>query len=119
MSLTAKRAGDYSMQDVLELQADVDKDAFCAAWEQLWAWNQDVPPAIEQCVHDLFAKQARARPNAPAIFAWDGELTYGELDALSTKLAGHLTQLGVKPEDVVPLCFEKSMWTLVAHASRP
>ncbi|KAE8853289.1 hypothetical protein HRS9122_00281 [Pyrenophora teres f. teres] len=168
------------MQDVLELQADVDKDAFCAAWEQaivagrytssgdvvptiatvpvrvrvqsdqtifaflqdlqqqatdmiayeqmglqriakmgsedrqqLWAWNQDVPPAIEQCVHDLFAKQARARPNAPAIFAWDGELTYGELDALSTKLAGHLTQLGVKPEDVVPLCFEKSMWTLL------
>ncbi|KAK1912672.1 hypothetical protein P3342_004608 [Pyrenophora teres f. teres] len=82
--------------------------------QQLWAWNQNVPPAIERCVHDLFTEQAKARPHAPAICAWDGELTYGELDALSSKLAGHLTQLGVKPEDMVPLCFEKSMWTVVA-----
>ncbi|KAK1912701.1 hypothetical protein P3342_004637 [Pyrenophora teres f. teres] len=82
--------------------------------QQLWAWNQNVPPAIERCIHDLFTEQARARPDAPAIAAWDGELTYGELDALSSKLAGHLVQLGVKPEDVVPLCFEKSMWTVVA-----
>ncbi|CAA9959565.1 hypothetical protein PTMSG1_02982 [Pyrenophora teres f. maculata] len=82
--------------------------------EQLWAWNQDVPPAIDRCLHDLFTEQATARPDAPALFAWDGELTYGELDALSTKLAGHLNQLGVKPEDMVPLCFEKSMWTVVA-----
>ncbi|KAE8873303.1 hypothetical protein PTNB73_02454 [Pyrenophora teres f. teres] len=35
MSLTAKRAGDYIMQSVLELQADVDEDAFCAAWEHV------------------------------------------------------------------------------------
>ena len=67
-----------------------------------------------RCVHDLFAEQAQARPDAPAICAWDGELTYGELDVLSTELAGHLVELGVKAEDMVPLCFEKSMWTVVA-----
>ncbi|KAE8855468.1 hypothetical protein PTNB73_10125 [Pyrenophora teres f. teres] len=33
MSLTTKRAGDYIMQDVLELRADVDEHAFRAAWE--------------------------------------------------------------------------------------
>ncbi|KAE8823752.1 hypothetical protein PTNB85_09877 [Pyrenophora teres f. teres] len=82
--------------------------------QQLWLWNQEVPPAIERCVHDLFTEQAKARPGAPAVCAWDGEMTYGELDALSSKLAGHLVQLGVKAEDVVPLCFEKSMWTVVA-----
>ncbi|KAE8823751.1 hypothetical protein PTNB85_09876 [Pyrenophora teres f. teres] len=82
--------------------------------QQLWVWNQNVPPAVERCIHDLFTEQAAARPDAPAICAWDGELTYGELDALSSKLAGHLVQLGVKAEDVVPLCFEKSMWTVVA-----
>ncbi|KAK1912702.1 hypothetical protein P3342_004638 [Pyrenophora teres f. teres] len=82
--------------------------------QQLWAWNQNVPPAVERCIHDLFTEQAAARPDAPAVCAWDGELTYGELDALSSKLAGHLVQLGVKAEDVVPLCFEKSMWTVVA-----
>jgi len=32
MSLTSKRAGDYVMQSVLELRADVDEDAFRAAW---------------------------------------------------------------------------------------
>ncbi|EFQ88845.1 hypothetical protein PTT_15093 [Pyrenophora teres f. teres 0-1] len=82
--------------------------------KQLWAWNQDVPPEAERCIHDLFTEQAASRPNSPAICAWDGELTYGELDALSSKLAGHLVQLGIKPEDMVPLCFEKSMWTVVA-----
>src|SRR5690242_1874055 len=82
--------------------------------KQLSQWNADMPSAADRCVHDLFAEQAQARPDAPAICAWDGELTYGELDALSTKLAGRLIQLGVQPEDVVPLCFEKSMWTVVA-----
>nr|ARJ54910.1 nonribosomal peptide synthetase 8 [Curvularia lunata] len=82
--------------------------------QQLWEWNADVPPAVERCVHDLFAEQAAAQPNAPAVCAWDGELTYSELDKLSTRLASHLTRLGVKPESIVPLCFEKSMWTVVA-----
>ncbi|KAK1912605.1 hypothetical protein P3342_004541 [Pyrenophora teres f. teres] len=35
MSLTAKRAGDYIMQSVLELRADVDEDALRAAWEDV------------------------------------------------------------------------------------
>ncbi|KAI2484863.1 EntF Non-ribosomal peptide synthetase module protein [Pyrenophora tritici-repentis] len=82
--------------------------------QQLWAWNRDVPPAVEECVHDLFAEQAKARPKAPAVCAWDGELTYGELDVLSSKLGNHLVQLGIRPEDLVPLCFEKSMWSVVA-----
>jgi non-ribosomal peptide synthetase component F len=82
--------------------------------EKIWCQNQAVPGGVERCIHELFAEQAQARPDAPAICAWDGELTYGELDALSTKLAGHLVELGVKAEDIVPLCFEKSMWTVVA-----
>ncbi|KAK1912795.1 hypothetical protein P3342_004731 [Pyrenophora teres f. teres] len=82
--------------------------------KEIWRWNTTVPEAIEKCVHDLFAEQAKAHPDASAVCAWDGELTYRELDELSSKLAAHLVQLGVKPEDMVPLCFEKSMWTVVA-----
>ncbi|KAM4058623.1 AMP-binding enzyme [Hirsutella rhossiliensis] len=70
--------------------------------------------AVKQCIHDVISHQARARPNAPALCAWDGELTYGELDDLSSRLAGHIAGLGVGPEVVVPLCFEKSLWTTVA-----
>ncbi len=61
-----------------------------------------------------FTEQARLQPNEPAICAWDGELTYHELDELSTRLAHHLTKLGIQPENVVPLCFEKSTWMIVA-----
>ena len=84
--------------------------------QELWKWNQEMPPPIERCIHDLFAEKARLQPDAPAIFAWDGgEMTYRELDTLSSKLANHLiNHLGVKREDVVPLCFQKSMWTVVA-----
>nr|POF01389.1 nonribosomal peptide synthetase vlms [Quercus suber] len=81
---------------------------------ELWEWNRDAPAAVEQCVHDLVAAQVRACPEAPAVYAWDGELTYSELDTLSTRLAHRLVELGVLPETVVPLCFEKSMWTTVA-----
>ncbi|KAF5843941.1 hypothetical protein GGP41_007479, partial [Bipolaris sorokiniana] len=58
--------------------------------QQLLEWNRDIPPATEWCIHDLFTEQARARPTAPAICAWDGEMTYGELDELSSRLANHL-----------------------------
>jgi amino acid adenylation domain-containing protein len=79
-----------------------------------WSQHNKVPEAIHQCVHELIKIKAQIRTDAPAICAWDGHMTYGELDELSTKLAGHLVQLGVKPESFVPLCFEKSMWIVVA-----
>ncbi|KAK4182027.1 hypothetical protein QBC35DRAFT_550809, partial [Podospora australis] len=62
--------------------------------QAIWTWNCEAPAAVERCIHDLFAEQAGARPDAPAICAWDGEMTYGELDELSAKLAGHLVEIG-------------------------
>lgn len=82
--------------------------------QEIWAWNRGVPPTVERCIHELFAEQARMRPSAPAICAWDGDMTYDELDELSSRLADHLVNLGIQPEDIVLLCFEKSRWTIVA-----
>ncbi|GFF41831.1 nonribosomal peptide synthetase 12 [Aspergillus udagawae] len=82
--------------------------------ERIWEWNSTVPAAIEQRVCDLIEKRAQAQPNAPAICAWDGQLTHGELNQLATKLASRLVGLGIGPDTFVPLCFEKSMWTTVA-----
>ncbi|KAJ5385477.1 hypothetical protein N7517_003388 [Penicillium concentricum] len=82
--------------------------------EKVWAWNKVAPELIERCVHEIFEEKAHDQPNAIAICAWDGELLYGELDQLATKLANRLTELGVGPGLLVPLCFEKSMWTTVA-----
>jgi non-ribosomal peptide synthetase component F len=54
-------------------------------------------------------------PAATAISAWDGELTYGELDRLSTLLATYMLEnTSFQAGDIVALCFEKSRWTHVS-----
>ncbi|OOQ85263.1 hypothetical protein PEBR_26393 [Penicillium brasilianum] len=85
--------------------------------DQIREWNSGVPPVVERCIHDIVQERAQADPAAQAVCAWDGELTYGELDDLSSRVASHLVHLGIGPEKVVPLCFEKSMWTVVAMLS--
>lgn len=82
--------------------------------EELWTWNAKVPEPINECVHDLIDRTVAQYPNAPAISAWNGNLSYAELDLLSTNLASQLVARGAGPGTVIPLCFEKSMWHPVA-----
>ncbi|XWW93262.1 hypothetical protein V2A60_001194 [Cordyceps javanica] len=82
--------------------------------DQLWSWNAVVPENIQRCMHDIISKQTSCRPQDVAVQSWDGSLTYSKLDDLSSRLALHLRFLGVGPNVTVPLCFEKSMWTVVA-----
>jgi amino acid adenylation domain-containing protein/thioester reductase-like protein len=77
-------------------------------------WNQDIPDRVENTIHSLILEQAGSRPDDPAICSWDGKMTYRELDEVSSKLAGYLMDIGVAAESFVPLCFEKSMWSIVA-----
>lgn len=83
---------------------------------QIWRWNSDLVPESQRCVHDLILEQARLNAELPAICAWDGELLYKQLDSLSGRLAQRLRAVGlhVGPECVIPLFFEKSVWTPVA-----
>ncbi|KAF2257486.1 acetyl-CoA synthetase-like protein, partial [Lojkania enalia] len=81
---------------------------------QLCKWNSTVPPRIERRIHDLVLDKMATQPTAPAISAWDGEMTYGELDAASHRLAHHLAGRGVGPEVMVGLCMDKSKWAVVA-----
>ncbi|KAM0548792.1 hypothetical protein ACHAPJ_009789 [Fusarium lateritium] len=82
--------------------------------QHLRQWNQHMPEAIESCVHDLFKQQVVSRPDAPAVASWDMNLTYAELDQASTKLAHHISSLGVGLEVFVLVCFDKSAFTIVA-----
>lgn len=87
-----------------------------ASWhrQQLCQWNQQIPEAVESCIHDLFKRQVISRPDAPAIASWDMDFTYAELDDASTKLALHISSLGVGLEDFVLVCFDKSAFAIVA-----
>ncbi|KAK8914997.1 Nonribosomal peptide synthetase dtxS1 [Metarhizium anisopliae] len=81
----------------------------------IWNWNSTVPETVNVLVHDIFTETAQRQPDAPAVCAWDGDWTYAELDEISTRLANYLIDKGVKPDIIVPLCFEKSRWTPVAQ----
>jgi amino acid adenylation domain-containing protein len=82
---------------------------------QVVEWNNMVDiQNIDDCVHYIFQEQVKIRPDAEAVSSWDGRLTYKQLDQLSDKLACHLVEKGVKPEYLVPMCFDKSMWTIIA-----
>ncbi|KAK2773268.1 NRPS [Emmonsiellopsis sp. PD_33] len=91
----------------LELLNDLDR-------LEIFRWNNTVPDAVEQCIHELFSAQARAQPEASAVEAWDGNISYGELDKISWRLALELRRRGVENGSTVPFIFEKSLWTIVA-----
>jgi amino acid adenylation domain-containing protein/non-ribosomal peptide synthase protein (TIGR01720 family) len=82
--------------------------------QQINAWNSSTPIGVEDCVHDLFSRVVSRQPSAPAVAAWDGSLSYAELDDVSTRVAMQLVSWGIGPDDLVLLCFKKSMWAIVS-----
>ncbi|KAE8866763.1 hypothetical protein PTNB73_04857 [Pyrenophora teres f. teres] len=80
----------------------------------LLQWNSPLITPLEKCAHEIFAERVRAFPDREAIYSWDGIMTYKQLDDASTCIGRHLLQYGIGPETLVPVCFEKSLWTVVA-----
>ncbi|KAL6879178.1 hypothetical protein J3F83DRAFT_768450 [Trichoderma novae-zelandiae] len=78
------------------------------------AFNPDKLEAVEKCVHNVIMAQTLIHPDRVAVSSWDMKLTYKELDERSTLLALYLSDMGVGPEKLVCLCFEKSAWTIIA-----
>ena len=81
---------------------------------KIWNWNSSIPETINECVHQIIQKQSLLRPHSQAICSWDKNFTYAELDNASTKLANYLATLNVGSNMFVPVCFDKSAWTIVA-----
>ncbi|RAL16897.1 HC-toxin synthetase [Aspergillus homomorphus CBS 101889] len=81
---------------------------------QLEQWNWNLPEKVETCAHKWIQKQSLTQPDAPAVCAWDGNFTYGELDRISSDMARFLQEKGVGPGVFIPLYFEKSRWIAVA-----
>ena len=80
----------------------------------IWKWNRHVPEYVNRSAVEIFSDQVEQHPNALAVNAWDGDLKYQELDEISSTLSLRLFQAGVRQGTIVPLCFEKSKWTVVA-----
>ncbi|KAK2758725.1 NRPS [Arachnomyces sp. PD_36] len=82
--------------------------------QELTEWNSNLPSSYDRCLHDMVLDYAITRPNAPAISACDGTLTFSELGAASSRLAAYLRLRGVRRGSLVPVCFEKSKWSVVS-----
>jgi amino acid adenylation domain-containing protein len=76
--------------------------------ERLMTWNGTTVPPVSNTLNELIERHAVENPDRQAIDAWDGNLTYRELDVLASQFALRLKQLGVRPDEVVPVCLEKS-----------
>ena len=81
---------------------------------QIDLWSRVPNERSNVCVHDVIHQQANKTPNHEAVCAWDGSLTYCDLWSHVERLARLLSSIGAGPEVIVPLCFEKSVWTAVA-----
>ena len=95
--------------------ATLEKAGVCDK-ERITLWNnQDLlSERVDRCVHEVIQDRVTASPDADAVCAWDGTLSYAKLDELSTRLAYHLISNGVQSQARVLVCLERSMWTPVA-----
>ncbi|MER9331806.1 amino acid adenylation domain-containing protein, partial [Mesorhizobium sp. M0488] len=81
----------------------------------LETWNETSKPyPSERCIHALFEEQVALNPDALAVVQDDAELSYGELNRRANRLAHHLIGLGVRPDDRVAICVERSPAMVVA-----
>ncbi|MCJ1360919.1 hypothetical protein MMC16_000014 [Acarospora aff. strigata] len=65
--------------------------------------------------HQMMEEMAAIRPDQIALQDNAGNsLSYADFNARTNRLAAYLRQKGIKPDDIVPLCLEKSIATLIA-----
>lgn len=83
---------------------------------EITRWNEAGLDNVtdEKTLAQLFSDQVRMYPQAMAVEAADGSLTYLALDQASTRIAVQLRQNGIAPGMLIGLIFEPSCWVAVA-----
>ncbi|KAK8086111.1 hypothetical protein PG994_001085 [Apiospora phragmitis] len=100
--------GPDSMVKDMNLFNDYDQ-------EQVLRWNgRHKSEQTKDHIHRLIAEQAIENSDIQAVCAWDGDLTYGQLDELAMTVASHLRNRGVTADSAVPVIVDKSRWAIVA-----
>ncbi|MDB9422048.1 condensation domain-containing protein, partial [Microcystis aeruginosa CS-563/04] len=83
-------------------------------YQLLSLWNEtqtDYPN--NKCIHQLFEEQVERTPNNIAVVFENESLTYSELNNRANQLAHYLRKLGVKPEELLGICLERSLEMIV------
>lgn len=78
-------------------------------------WNNtDHEYPTDVCLNQKFEQQVLKTPDAPAILFGKESLSYSQFNAHANKLANYLISLGVKTEDLICVCLERSVELMVA-----
>ncbi len=83
-------------------------------YQLLSLWNEthtDYPS--DKCIHQLFEEQVVKTPDAIAVIDGEKSLTYEQLNQKANQLAYYLQNLGVKTEDLVGICIERSVLMII------
>ncbi|MEV4346671.1 amino acid adenylation domain-containing protein [Actinoplanes sp. NPDC049596] len=100
-------APDRPIGDI-DLLSEGEREAVFSRWQGV---RREITP---RTLAQLFADQVAARPGAVAVEDGERSLTYGELDALSNRLAHRLIADGAGPERAVAVRLPRSADLLVA-----
>nr|WP_244431779.1 non-ribosomal peptide synthetase [Xenorhabdus szentirmaii] len=65
-------------------------------------------------IHQLFEAQVQKTPDAIAVVFENQSLTYDELNRHANRLAHHLIELGIRPDDRVAICAERGLDIVVS-----
>jgi amino acid adenylation domain-containing protein len=76
--------------------------------------NGTSAPIPPDRLEELVSKQAATKPDAVAVVAGTDELTYGELERRSNRLARRLRALGVVRETIVGVCLDRNCEMVVS-----
>ncbi|MDS1347100.1 non-ribosomal peptide synthetase [Planktothrix agardhii] len=75
--------------------------------------NSEVDYPVDKCIHQLFEEQVERTPDAVAVVFECQQLTYNELNCRANQLAHYLQSLGVKPDELVGICVERSLEMII------
>lgn len=82
--------------------------------ELLINWNHTtIEYPHNKCIHQLFEEQVELNPHAVAVIFDNQQLTYEKLNERANQLAYYLQKMGVKPDELVGICLERSLEMVV------
>ncbi|MEE3956197.1 amino acid adenylation domain-containing protein [Peribacillus frigoritolerans] len=68
----------------------------------------------EVCIHQLFEQQVKRSPDDVALTFMGKSLTYLELNQQSNQLANYLIRQGIRHEDLIGICLDRSMEMVIS-----
>ncbi len=88
----------------LTILTEADKKLLLVDWNDT---DADLP--YNTCIHHLIEQQVERTPDAPAVLCCGEELSFSQLNERANQLARFLLKAGLKTEDLVGICMDRSV----------